>query len=197
MKFLSALLLCCIALLMTPGLLWAQASTHPAAAAVQKSSAATPTASPAGIEPAKEASIRRMFEVMETPKMMEQVLAGMSNNMRPMLMNSLPAGEYREKLADLFFERFRAKLRVEQLVELAVPIYAKYFSTEEIDGLTRFYQTPLGKKTLSVLPQTMIEMQTESMKLGEKIGRDSMVEVLDEHAELKKALTEAAATPQK
>src|SRR5256885_14950414 len=97
-KFLSALLLCCIALLMTPGLLWAQASTHPAAAAVQKNPAATPTASPTGIEPAKEASIRRMFEVMEMSKMMAQVLAGMSNNMRPMLMNSLAAGESRAKV---------------------------------------------------------------------------------------------------
>lgn len=78
---------------------------------------------------------------------------------------------------------------------MAVPIYAKYFSVEDIEGLTKFYQTPLGKKTLSVLPQTVIEMQTASMQLGQKVGRESMEEVLTEHPDLKKALEDAAAAP--
>jgi hypothetical protein len=149
------------------------------------------------IEPAKEAAIRNMFEVLGMAKMMEQVIAGMSNNMKPMLMSSLPAGEYREKLADLFFQKFQSKLRVEELLDLAVPIYEKYFSKEEVEGLTRFYQTPLGQKALSVLPQSMVEMQTASMKLGEQIGREAMIEVLDEHPDLKKALEEAAASPKR
>jgi uncharacterized protein len=147
------------------------------------------------IDPAKDAAIRKMFEVMGTSKMMQQVLAGMSGNIKPMLMSSLPPGDYRDKLADLFFEKFRSKLQVEQLLDLTVPIYAKYFSKEEIEGLTRFYQTPLGQKALSVLPQTVVEMQTASMKLGEKLGRETMTEVLEEHPDLKKALEEAAAGP--
>jgi hypothetical protein len=136
-----------------------------------------------------------MFEVMGTSKMMQQVLGAMSGNMKPMLMSSLPPGGYREKLADLFFQRFQSKVRVEQLLDIAVPIYDKYFSKEEVEGLTRFYQTPLGKKALSVLPQSLTEMQTASMKLGEKLGAEAMTEVLEEHPELKKALEEAAASP--
>jgi hypothetical protein len=136
-----------------------------------------------------------MFDVMGMTKMMQQVLEGMSNNMKPMLMTSLPTGEYREKLVDLFLQKFQSKLRVEQLMDLAVPIYAKYFSKEELEGLMRFYQTPLGQKTLSVLPQTLVEMQTQSMKLGEKLGREAMIEVLDEHPDLKKALEEAGTPP--
>ena len=127
--------------------------------------------------------------------MMEQVLAGMSTNIKPMLMTSMPPGEYREKLVDLFFQKFQSKLQVEQSLDLAVPIYDKYFCKDEIEGLIRFYQTPLGQKTLSVLPQTLVETQTASMKLGEKLGREAMVEVLDEHPDLKKALEEAAASP--
>jgi hypothetical protein len=80
-------------------------------------------------------------------------------------------------------------------LDLAVPIYNKYFSIEEVEALTRFYQTPLGQKALSVLPQSMIEMQTASMKLGEELGRKAMIEVLDEHPDLKKAFEEAAAAP--
>jgi hypothetical protein len=196
-KTLAAFLLCWIAPLTA-----AARSAHPAQA--QKPAPAQAAAAPAqagsanstrSIDAAKEAAIRKMFEVMGTSKMMQQVLAAMSGNMKPMLMSSLPPGDYREKLTDLFFDKFQSKVRVEQLLDLTVPIYAKYFSKEEIEGLTRFYQTPLGQKALSVLPQTVVEIQTESMKLGERLGRESMVEVLDEHPDLKKALEEAAASP--
>jgi len=196
-KTLAAFVLCWIAPLTT-------AARRPHPAQGQKPAPAQAATAPAqagsasstqSINPAKEAAIRKMFEVMGTSKMMQQVLAAMSGNMKPMLMSSLPPGDYREKLTDLFFEKFQSKVRVEQLLDLTVPIYAKYFSKEEIEGLTRFYQTPLGQKALSVLPQTVVEIQTESMKLGERLGRESMVEVLDEHPDLKKALEEAAASP--
>jgi hypothetical protein len=200
-KTLAAFLLCWIA----PFTVAARGATphardpKPVQAATTQTAAAPAQAAPAesaqSIDPAKEAVIRKMFEVMGTAKMMQQVIAGMSSNMKPMLMSSLPPGEYREKLADLFFQNFQSKLRVDELLNLTVPIYAKYFSKEEIEGLTRFYQTPLGQKTLSVLPQTLVEMQTASMNWGEKLGREAMVEVLDEHPDLKKALEEASASP--
>jgi hypothetical protein len=201
-KTLSAFLLCWIALFTAtaPGITPSAqdprpAQTAPAQTAAAPAQAASGNSAPS-VDPAKEAAVRKMFDVMGMAKLMQQVLAGVSNNMRPMLMSSLPPGEYREKLADLFLQKFQSKIRVEQLLDLTVPIYAKYFSKEEIEGLTRFYQTPLGQKSLSVLPQAVVEMQTESMKLGEKLGREAMVEVLDEHPDLKKALEEAAASPQ-
>jgi hypothetical protein len=201
-KTLSAFLLCWIApfTATAPGITPSAqdprpAQTAPAQTAAAPAQAASGNSAPR-VDPAKEAAVRKMFDVMGMAKLMQQVLAGVSNNMRPMLMSSLPPGEYREKLADLFLQKFQSKIRVEQLLDLTVPIYAKYFSKEEIEGLTRFYQTPLGQKSLSVLPQAVVEMQTESMKLGEKLGREAMVEVLDEHPDLKKALEEAAASPQ-
>ena len=201
MKTLSALLLCWIAPFTAAGggtIPGAQdpkpVQTAPAKPAVPPAQAASGD-SASSIDPAKETAIRKMFDVMGMTKMMQQVLEGMSNNMKPMLMTSLPTGEYREKLVDLFLQRFQSKLHVEQLMDLAVPIYAKYFSKEELEGLMRFYQTPLGQKTLSVLPQTLVEMQTQSMKLGEKLGREAMIEVLDEHPDLKKALEEAGTPP--
>ena len=201
MKILSAFLLCWIApfAAVARGTVPRVQDPKPVQAAPPQT-AVTPAQAASGnsassIDPTKETAIRKMFEVMGMTKMMQQVLAGMSSNMKPMLMSSLPPGEYREKLADLFLHNFQSKLRVEQLMDLAIPIYGKYFSKEELEGLMRFYQTPLGQKSLSVLPQTMLEMQTESMKLGEKIGREAMVEVLDEHPDLKKALEESATPP--
>ena len=167
--------------------------------------AATPQAQPAKtqeqssqsaakIDPGKQAAIRKLFEIQGTRKAMEQVMAGMSANMKPSLSKMLPPGEYQDKLINLFFEKFQSKLKADDLVDLSIPIYDKYFSKEDIDGLTQFYQTPLGKKMISVLPQVLIESQTAAMHMGEEIGRQSMMEVLAEHPDLAKAM-EAAGAP--
>jgi hypothetical protein len=169
-----------------------QAQTKPPAPPATAEPAAKPASA---IDPAKDAAIRKLFDVEGTKDTMRQVLAGMSGKMKPMLESSLPAGEYRAQLIDLFFQKFQSKLSVDQLVELAIPVYDRYFSLEDIEGLTKFYGTPLGKKVISVLPQVLLEVQGAGMKLGEQVGRDSMMEVLDEHPDLKKALEEAAAAP--
>jgi len=74
---------------------------------------------------------------------------------------------------------------------LAIPLYDKYYSPEDLKGLIQFYATPVGQKTLTVLPKLMPELQDEGRKWGEGLGRESMLEVFSEHPELKKALEDA------
>ena len=86
------------------------------------------------------------------------------------------------------------------MLDLAVPIYDKNFSDQEIKSLIEFYQTPLGQKTIATLPKLSAELREEGRKLGESIGRDSMMEVLSEHPELADAMNAAqknSATPEK
>src|SRR5215470_18575202 len=78
---------------------------------------------PAKIDPVKEADIRRLLDLVGTKALVEQSLDSMSKSVRPLLANSLPPGDYREKLVDLFFEKFKAKLDVQHLLELAIPSY--------------------------------------------------------------------------
>ena len=151
--------------------------------------------SEAGIDTEKEKAIRRMFEAIGTHKAMEELLAGMRGNIRTSLISNLPPGDYRERLADLFIEKLLPKFQIPQMMDMAVPVYAKYFTKAEIDGLTAFYETPLGKKASAVMPQALLEIQTESVKMGEKLGRESMMEVLEEHPEIKKAIEDASVAP--
>jgi hypothetical protein len=145
------------------------------------------------IDPVKEANIRKLLEVTGATAMMEQTMQGMEKNIKPLMTKALPAGEYREKLVDLFFEKFHAKLDLQKLLDLAVPMYDKYFSDEEVKGLILFYQTPLGQKALKAMPQLSGELMEAGSKMGEELGRQSMVEVLTEHPELEKAMEEAQA----
>lgn len=175
-------------------------SQSPTPSAANKSeNQAAPVSAPSrsavstGVDPAKEADIRRLLEITGAKSLTSQIMASMKDNLRPVLTNSLPPGDYRPKLIDLFFEKFMASANAEfpKLVDAAVPIYDKYLSDEDIKGMIQFYQTPLGQKTLSVIPQITAAMQSEGEKLGERIGRESMLQVLSEHPELAKAMQDA------
>ena len=171
----------------------AQDQTAPVAAPPAAASQAAPAAAP--IDPAKAADIQRLIEVAGMKDLMAQTMGAMEANIRPNLEGSLPPGEYRARLIDLFFEKFRAKLTIQDFLDMAAAAYDKYLTDDDIKGLIQFYQTPLGQKTLTILPKLTLELQSEGMKKGEDAGRDAMNEVLTEHPDLAKALQDAAQNP--
>lgn len=65
-------------------------------------------------------------------------------------------------------------------------IYTKYFSEKELNDLAAFYETPLGRKTLSTLPKIMKE--------GADLG---MARANDHQAELMQMLDAAKAEREK
>lgn len=145
-------------------------------------------AAQAKVDPAKEADIRHLLEVTGTAILMQQVMDNMEKSLKPVLANSFPPGEYREKLVDLFFERFRSKLDTKRLLDMAVVRYDEQFSDDDIKGLISFYETPLGQKYVGVLPKLTVALQQDAQALGQKTGRDAMIEVLAEHPDIAKAL---------
>jgi uncharacterized protein len=171
----------------------------PQPATAQKSAQTAPPseAQPAGkIDTDKEKDIRRLLEITGTTARMVAVMNEMEKSIRPLMGKSFPDGEYRDKLIEAFFDKFHSKMNPQQLVELAIPVYDKHLSHDEVKGLIRFYETPLGQKTLEALPQMTAELMDQGRKWGEDLGRQSMLEVLAEHPELAKALQDARRNPQ-
>lgn len=140
------------------------------------SNAGADSATPSKIDPIKEADIRRLLNLTGSADIGVQAMDGMEKNLRQFITSSLPPGEYREKLIDLFWEKFNAKLKG-KISDLTAQAYDRVLSDEEIKGLIDFYSTPLGKKVISVLPKLTTEIQTEAQKLGETAGQQSMQEV--------------------
>jgi uncharacterized protein len=166
-----------------------QSQQPPAASKATPAQQGTPDTK---IDPAKETDIRKLLDMMGTKALAVQTMDATMNGIRPMMASSLPPGDYKEKLIDLFLEKFRAKADPQQVVDMVVPIYDKHLSHEEIKGLIAFYATPLGKKALSVLPAIAAESGEAGQKWGESLGRDSMREVLAAHPDLASALQSAA-----
>lgn len=184
----------CFLLFCTTGQLYAQSASESPKSQTSVA-AVSPSSQQSVVDPGKAADIRKLLEVSGVKGIMAQTMVSMGDTLRPLMAKALPAGDYRDKLVDLFFAKFQSKADPQQLVELIVPIYDKYLTDEEIKGLIQFYQTPLGQKAVNVLPRIVAESQQRGEKWGEQLGQDSMLEVLSEHPELKKALEEAKGNP--
>jgi len=81
---------------------------------------------------------------------------------------------FKEEMPDVpdkFWKEFRAEVDADQLTNLAVPIYAKYFNHDDIKQLIKFYKSPIGKKLVKYQPQVMAETTEVAQKWGEDLGR--------------------------
>jgi hypothetical protein len=106
----------------------------PSAPQSAESQGTAPDAAPPGgkINSAKAADIQRLLEVTGMRSIMAQMVNSMEANLKPAIVASMPPGDYREKLSDLFFEKFNSKLNVQQFIDMATVAYDKYLSDEDI-----------------------------------------------------------------
>ncbi len=64
------------------------------------------------------------------------------------------------------WDAFISEFKPDDILNQLIPLYSKYYSNEEIKQIIAFYQTPVGKKTIMVLPQ----LTQESITIGQKYG---------------------------
>jgi len=183
-------------LLLVLGTLFCSAQAQPGSAQAANSEpqkAAETDAPPAStVDPQKAADIRNLLQLIGTRRMMEQTLTSSMQNLKPLMMQALPPGNYREKLVDLFVAKFQTNLDLDKLVEKTIPSYDKYFSREEIKQLLAFYHTPVGQKTLTTLPMLMDELRQMGEQWGREVGQSTMQQVLAEHPDLAMELQDAS-----
>ena len=151
----------------------------------------TPPAPVRKVDPATEADIRQLMDLLGTRDSVARSFSSMESNMRPLLLRALPPGAYRERLVELFFEKFQTKISPQDLLNLAVPLYGQYLTDADIKGLIQFYKTPLGRKWVSVQPKVGESLLPEAHSMGREIGRQTMIEVLEEHPDLAQELKAA------
>jgi hypothetical protein len=150
------------------------------------------TDTPQKVDPATEADIRQLMDLAGTKATVTRMMNNMEQSMRPLLLRAFPPGKYREKLVLLFFDKFHTKVNAEAVVDITIPIYALYLTDDEVKQLIHFYHTPLGKKWISVQPRMQEELQPRARAWGSQMGREALMEVLQEHPELAEQLKDAS-----
>jgi len=69
-----------------------------------------------------------------------------------------------------FWDDFKKEVSTDGMIELIVPIYDKYYTESDIDQLIVFYNSPIGKKMISTMPQVMQESMNAGQNWGKQIG---------------------------
>jgi hypothetical protein len=70
------------------------------------------------------------------------------------------------QVPETFWTEFEKEVKADDLVEMVVPIYAKYLTHDDVKELIKFYESPVGRKLVKVQPKVM----GESMQAGQKWG---------------------------
>jgi hypothetical protein len=116
------------------------------------------------VAPEKAQSIRRLLELTGTHALVQQLIEEMMSSLRSNVPSDQP--ETRDKIIRIYEDEMKKSFTVEKMNEFVIPIYDKYFTGDELTALVEFYESPLGKKVVSVLPQIF----SESSAAGEKLG---------------------------
>ena len=130
-------------------------------------------AAPVGAEElsdGKRQDIRRLIESTGGSNVAKQFASASSRQMFQMLKTMRPDIPDRtllvmdRELMGLFSEKMNGP---DGLVEQVIPIYHKYLTHAEIRELIAFYETPIGRKTIAIMPQVV----AESMQAGQRWGQ--------------------------
>jgi len=113
-------------------------------------------ASPAAVEisPAKIAKIRELLDLTGAKKQADLVLAQSFERLEAKYPSLPPS----------FWVSLKEKLNVDGMIDLLVPLYAKYYSDEDIDGLIAFHQSALGRKMAAVQGPLLLESREVARK---------------------------------
>ena len=111
-----------------------------------------------------KASVRKLKAVSgsdATLKMIPEQILSMIEQQAPALPESVKV-----EIQAMFSEE-----ALLSLMDRMVPIYAKYYTQQDMDDLIAFYDTPLGKKLSTVQPQITLESMSVAQQWAAEIGQ--------------------------
>jgi uncharacterized protein len=124
----------------------------------------------ADVSPEKRKEIEKMLRLTGMEKLMGQI--------ETQLITSLKA--QMPQASQLFWTKFEQKINTRELIEKLIPLYDKYYTTEDIRAVNAFYETPTGQKLISTLPQVMQEAMKVGQEWGEEMGKQAAEEAEQE-----------------
>jgi hypothetical protein len=160
---------------------------HVPAAQPAKVQAPAPPAVDEKIDPAKEAAIRHLMDITETAKLGDNITAFITNQVRSVMSRTIQP-ENLDKFMDTFSQKFGASAPSSAVTDAMVPIYARAFSMEDIQGLVQFYESPLGRRVVKALPDVMQDSQNAGAEIDRKAAIGILRGMSAEYPELSRIL---------
>lgn len=110
------------------------------------------------IDKAKRDDIRKLLFLTGAGNLGKQVMTQMIGQFKRQNAN----------IPEAFWKEFSEGISTDDLIELTIPVYDKHLSHDDIKGLIKFYQSPVGKKLIQVQPLIV----NDSMQIGARWGQE-------------------------
>jgi hypothetical protein len=128
-----------------------------------------PASSSSDVPSEKEQAIRKLMEMIGAADLGDQVSQQLLSEMRL----SFP------QVPEPLWAEFAESLDPAELTGLAIPIYDRHFTMEELQALIDFYTTPVGQQVVKKLPLVAHESNT----IGQQWGETKALEIAQRLAE--------------
>lgn len=142
---------------------------------------------PEKLDPAKEAAIRHVMDLMGTSKLGDQITSATTTQVRTFTSRSIPPDRQSEFM-DKFSQKFKLLVPPERINSAAIAIYANHFSMEDLQGIAQFYESPVGQRVTKVLPQVYQQSEAAGMQIVRKEAMEILRGMADDYPELKAKL---------
>jgi hypothetical protein len=136
----------------------------------------------AAIDPAKETEIRKMIQESGMTKTMGLVMDRMFDSFKAQNASLPPE----------FWMRIESEMDMNELVSQLVPIFAQYYSIDDLKAINALYESPAGRHMIEVQPQITTQAMQVGQQWGRKLGQRIVTEI---EAEQAKSSTPAVSPP--
>jgi len=133
------------------------------------------------IDPAKEADIRSLMELVGARDALQDFAAHGADQFRENLQASVPATDRGQQFVDAFIQDYKAKFNPDDATAQLVTIYDQHFTQDDIKGLLQFYGSPLGQKFASEMPKINAEMQVANRAFSTRLAKDVLKDLRKEY----------------
>jgi hypothetical protein len=124
------------------------------------------------IDPAKEADIRSLMELVGARDAIQDFATHGADQLRENLLVSAPANDRGQQFVNAFVDAYKAKFNADEATAGLVSIYDQHFTQDEIKGLLQFYGSPLGQRLAAETPKINTEMQAANRAVGTGIAKE-------------------------
>jgi hypothetical protein len=127
---------------------------------------------PAPIDPAKEADIRSLMELLGVRDILQDAVAKGTEQFRENLIASVPDSDRGQQFVNAFIADYQKKFNPDDVTNKLVAIYDRHFTEDDIKSLLQFYGSPLGQKYATEMPRISAETQVASRAVSTQVAKE-------------------------
>lgn len=117
--------------------------------------------------PPTEQQVRKLMDVIG----MGRSLSQMNDQVASSMQQALPC------VSSNYWKDFIDQSGSQEYIGRLVPIYQKHFTAEEVDGMVKFYGSPLGQKVLTEMPLAMAEANQAGLQWTHEHGQQMIAKL--------------------